>query len=305
MSNKKKEKSKSVMKGSIYDEEKNPIPGVAVTLIGPELPGKLCAITNEEGHFTFRSILPGTYTVIAVLGGFATIEKKGIRVAAGKTKVVNLLMKMGVIEEEITVTATSPYVYQPQYEYLDEEAKETISPVLNKKFDEAISQLSIGKILFNPPEEMKVGIKERIEVRISQDIKTDLTKRLKGKGIPRVNEIIVGAVMKVKLSGDTFKIEPLSEEEQLISSSGYTQWEWDVTPLKSGNRLIHLSVSVSIYLDKYGEKTKSLPVLERGIYVKVNLRYNFLSFIKKYWPWIVTTIIALIALYLTFKGLKK
>jgi len=118
----------------------------------------------------------------------------------------------------------------------------------------------------------------RVEVRISQNIKEDLTKKLKGRGFPQVDKILVGTEMNVELSSDTFKIDPLSKNVQFINSSGYTQWEWDVTPLKSGNRLIHLSVAIIIYLDKYGEKTKSLPVMEREIYVKVNYKIIFLNF---------------------------
>jgi hypothetical protein len=41
------------------------------------------------------------------------------------------------------------------------------------------NKLSSGQILFNPPEEMKVGIEERVEVRLTNDITENLTEELK------------------------------------------------------------------------------------------------------------------------------
>jgi len=283
--------SKSVgeIRGTISDYYGMLLPGVLVILYGPKIKGKLTVVTSERGLFIFRSIPPGIYNIKAELKGFKTFFKKDITVGPEETKIVAFVFRaLQVVHECINVVV-------PDREDIE-------FPTIENKLDDLIDKISVGKILFNPPKEMKVSIKERIEVRISQNIKEDLTKKLKGRGVPQVEKIFVSSVMKVKLSGDTFKIDSLSEEQQIISSAGYTQWEWDITPLKSGNRFIHLSIAVSIYLDKYGEKIKSLPVMEKEIYIKVNLRYNFLNFLKKYWRWIIMTTIALIGLLLAIKG---
>lgn len=162
-------------------------------------------------------------------------------------------------------------------------------------------ELGIGRILYNPPEEMRVGVKERVEVRISWDLEDNLTKGLKGRGVPKIEKIDVSRVMKTELSGDDFQIKPLSEGEQPIESKGYTQWEWNVTPLKPGNKTLHLRISVIIILDQYGRETKSLPVMDREIKVKVNLIYG----IKKNWKWIVGTVIALIGTIAALLSLLK
>jgi len=282
-----------IIKGKITDEEGNPLPGVTVTVKGPAV-AQRTAITNESGVFRFLSLPSGEYFVTAVLPGFEIQSKENILVRIGDTTTIDFMMGWSsALEEIIVVTPEKPPV------------KIERDSVLIEKLDEEMAELSVGKILFNPPEIMKVGVKERIEVRISQNINEDLTERLRGRGFPRIEEIIVSTVMKVKLSGNDFKIESHSEEEQYIQSAGYTQWEWDATPLKSGNRLIRLSVAVSVYLDELGEKTKSLPVLEKEIYVKVNMSYSFYNFIKEKWEWIAGTIIALIGLYLAYKKSKK
>jgi HEAT repeat protein len=164
-----------------------------------------------------------------------------------------------------------------------------------------LKKLELGRILFNPPKEMKVGVRERIEVRISKDMQENLLSGLKGRGVANIENVKIGNVMKVELFGDDFKIESLSEKEQFIASSEYSQWEWEVTPLESGNKVIYLSVSVMIHLEKLGEKIKSYPVLDRKIYVNVNFVYS----LKKNWEWVVGTLIALIVAIITVLSFLK
>jgi len=281
-----------IIEGKITDKEGYPLPGITVTIKGPAI-AQRTVISDAMGAYCFLGLPSGEYSVTVELAGFETQIKETILVRIEETAKVDFMMKMSAMEEEVVALAKKPSVRRER------------DTVLRRRLDEEIEELSVGKILFNPPKIMKVGVIERIEVRISQNINEDLTERLKGRGFPKVEEIIVGTVMKVKLSGDDFRIESHSEEEQYIHSAGYTQWEWDVTPLKSGNRVIRLSVAVSVYLDKFGEKTKNLPVMEKEIHIKVNISYSFFNFIKKYWQWIVGTIIALLGLYLRFKKYKK
>lgn len=276
-----------IIVGVARDEDGNPLPGVNITIRSPAIAPR-SVVTDETGVYRFPDLLPGEYYIIAELPGFKTLIRKNIPIQAEEIKIVDFLMQMAAIEEEIIPADAYVSVY-----------------TLNEMLDEEIEELSIGQILFNPPEIMKVGIKERIEVRISQNIQEDLTESLRGRGLPRVEEIIVGSVMKVRLSGEAFKIESFSDEVQFIGSSGYTQWEWDVIPIKSGNKLIHLSLSVSVYLRNYGEKIKSLPVMDKEILVKVNIPYSFCNFIKNNWQWIVGTIIAVLGLLFGFIKCKK
>ena len=270
--------------GTVWLEDGSPLPGVNVTIRSPVVAPR-STVTNEKGIYRFLNLPPGEYSIEAVLPGFKTLAGENIPIQAEEIKIVDFEMSTLSIEETIT-----PYVNVL---------------TLKEMLDEEIDQLSVGQILFNPPEVMKVGIKERVEVRISQDIQEDLTKRLKGRGLPRVEEIIVGSVMKVRLSGDAFKIVSFSDAVQFIGTSGYTQWEWDVTPIRSGNKFMHLSLSVSVYLDNYGEKKKSLPVMDKAINVEVNFPWSFCNFINNNWQWIAGTIIAILGLLFGIIRCKK
>ena len=165
---------------------------------------------------------------------------------------------------------------------------------ISKIVEDELKKLAPGKILFNPPEVMKVGVKERVEVRISKTITEDLTKGLRGRGVAQIEGIRVGTFMKVRLTGDNFNIKVLSHEEQLVSGEGFTQWDFDVVPLKSGIQSLLLTVTVRIKIPNYGEERKDYPVFERKITVEVNPIYSITNFIEKNWQWIITTVIGLI-----------
>jgi len=144
--------------------------------------------------------------------------------------------------------------------------------------EEELERIPVGRVVFNPPEEMKVGIIERIEVRISKNAETDLISALKGRGIAQIENIKVSELMKVRVSGRDFDITSLNEEEQFIDTQGFTEWAWDIVPKKSGNKIIHLHVTLRIRLP-FGEERKDHPVLDKEVIVKVNPFYSTRIFI--------------------------
>ncbi len=292
--------------GKITDEDEISIPGVNVTLEAADI-APMSTITSETGVYRFRFLPPGTYSIRIELAGFKTETKENIVIQVGEKKNVDFLLTMSALEEEVTVIAAEPTI-SPSMKF---ESKPTISKpfeiessFFNKEIEEEIEHLSIGKILFNPPEEMIEHIKERVEVRISQNLVEDLAQGLKGRGIPHIETINISSVMTADLSGDTFKIKSLSKTEQPVFPSEYAQWEWDVTPQKAGQRILQLSISASIYLDRFGEKKKSLPVMEKEIFVKVNPEARISSFFKRDLLKILTIIGAILGICLSFKKIQ-
>ena len=137
---------------------------------------------------------------------------------------------------------------------------------------------------------MKLGVKDRIETRISRDINANLSASLKGRGIPESEELKISELMKVRLSGSDFNIVSLNEEEQIIGKTGFTEWAWDVKPWKSGKKILHLHVTLRIRLP-FGEERKDYPVLDREIVVKVNPAYSVKIFLISYWKWVITALL--------------
>jgi hypothetical protein len=96
--------------GKVVDEEGNPLPGATVTLTGTGVMGSMTYVTGETGRFRFPSLIPGECEVRVEMPGFKTTTRKGLRVQVGKTTEVTIILAIATIEEEVTVTATSPVV---------------------------------------------------------------------------------------------------------------------------------------------------------------------------------------------------
>jgi hypothetical protein len=168
------------------------------------------------------------------------------------------------------------------------------------------NNLPKGKLVYNPPPEMKLGTRERIEVRIARDLTKDLTKGLKSRGKPQEEEIKVGPKMTVHLEGnDAFNIKKLFANESRAMVGDYTQWEWDVTPLKTGIQKLMLFINAKIELPKYQTNWIDFPVLEREIRIQVDYSYKIKNFLEVQWQWIIGTIIALSGAIIAFFGLWK
>lgn len=198
-----------------------------------------------------------------------------------------LIMVLGSLLA-LTILSFSIMMSHKPVHYSMEEAP---PPDLSEIVEYELGKLSPGKILFNPPQEMTVGVRERVEVRIAKTIIEDLTAGLKGRGAPQIEGIKVGTFMKVHLRGDNFDIKTLSHEGQPVTGEGFTEWVWDVTPLKRGFQWLSLIVTVRLKLPNYDEETKDLRVFDREIKVKVNIPYSIKNFLYSYWEWIITTII--------------
>jgi hypothetical protein len=87
------------------------LPGVTVEASSPALIEKVrTATTNEAGQYRIVDLRPGTYRVTFSLSGFATSVRDGILLEAQFTAPVNADLRVGGLEETITVTGASPVV---------------------------------------------------------------------------------------------------------------------------------------------------------------------------------------------------
>ena len=96
--------------GTVVDAEGNPLPGVNVELKGPTI-APMSAVTTTEGKFRFLSLFPSKeYEVTTKISGFKTRTEKGIIVSVGRNSNITVIMELGAIEEEVTVTAVTPVI---------------------------------------------------------------------------------------------------------------------------------------------------------------------------------------------------
>jgi hypothetical protein len=94
--------------GRVLDQQKLAVPGVTVTVTGPQ--GSRSAVSDADGRFTIPFLTPGTYDVRAELQGFKAFEQKGINVSLGQVADIPVSMQVGGVAETISVTAESPLI---------------------------------------------------------------------------------------------------------------------------------------------------------------------------------------------------
>jgi hypothetical protein len=103
--------SGSAIAGTVRDASGAVIPGVTVEAASPALIEKLrVAVTDEAGRYTIVNLRPGTYAVTFTLPGFSTVKREGIELTASFTATVNVEMRVGTLEETITVTGETSTV---------------------------------------------------------------------------------------------------------------------------------------------------------------------------------------------------
>ncbi len=103
--------STGAIAGNAKDSSGGVLPGVTVEAASPALIEKVrTAVTDEQGNYKLTELRPGTYTVTFTLGGFSVYKREGIDISAGFTAPVNAEMKVGSLEETVTVTGAAPIV---------------------------------------------------------------------------------------------------------------------------------------------------------------------------------------------------
>ncbi len=97
--------------GLVRDESGAVLPGVTVEATSPALiEGARVTITDVQGRYRIEALRPGPYRLTFSLTGFGTLVRAGIDVPSDTVVTVNADMKVGVLEESITVTGQAAQV---------------------------------------------------------------------------------------------------------------------------------------------------------------------------------------------------
>ena len=101
----------SAIAGEVKDASGAVLPGVTVEVTSPALIEKVrTTTTDDSGRYAITNLRPGTYSITFGLPGFNTVQRDGIILESDFTAPINAEMRVGAIEETITVAAESPVV---------------------------------------------------------------------------------------------------------------------------------------------------------------------------------------------------
>ena len=97
--------------GVVKDASGAVLPGVTVEASSPALIEKVrAAVTDEVGRYRIVDLRPGTYAVSFALTGFQTVRREGVELPGSFTATVDVDLKVGSIQETVTVSGASPIV---------------------------------------------------------------------------------------------------------------------------------------------------------------------------------------------------
>jgi hypothetical protein len=97
--------------GVVRDTSGGVLPGVTVEAASPVLIEKVrSAVTDGNGQFQIIDLRPGSYSVTFTLPGFNAVKREGVELSGAATTTVNVELRVGALEETITVTGEAPTV---------------------------------------------------------------------------------------------------------------------------------------------------------------------------------------------------
>src|SRR5262249_8300179 len=103
--------AQSAMTGLVRDTSGGVLPGVAVEASSPALIEKTRTVyTDAQGRYTVVDLRPGLYKVTFTLQGFSSFVQDRIELPSNFTATINAEMRVGALEESVTVSGASPVV---------------------------------------------------------------------------------------------------------------------------------------------------------------------------------------------------
>jgi hypothetical protein len=103
--------AQSAIAGIVRDTSGAVLPGVTAEATSPALIEKVrTVVSDEQGQYRIADVRPGTYVVTFTLPGFTTVRREGIVLEANFTANVSVELRVGAIEETVTVSGAAPVV---------------------------------------------------------------------------------------------------------------------------------------------------------------------------------------------------
>lgn len=94
--------------GTVYDPSGAVIPAAKITLTNVATGAHTVTQSTSTGVYTFSGVLPGNYRIDAQAKGFQNYAVRGVDVHVQQILTANLHMTAGGIQQQVTVTASTP-----------------------------------------------------------------------------------------------------------------------------------------------------------------------------------------------------
>jgi hypothetical protein len=144
-------RAQSAFAGVVKDATGAVLPGVTVEASSPALIEKVRSVTTDaNGAYKIENLRPGTYTLTFNLPGFSTVKKDAIELQSNFTSTINADLKVGAMEETVTVSGESPVVDVQSNSKAQVLPREVLDAVPTAHTIQGVGQLVVGVSLTAP-----------------------------------------------------------------------------------------------------------------------------------------------------------
>src|SRR5471032_1043933 len=143
--------AQSAFAGVVKDTTGAVLPGVTVEAASPALIEKVRSVTTDaSGAYRIENLRPGTYTITFSLPGFSAVKREGVELPSNFTSTINGDLKVGAMEETVTVSGQSPVVDVSSNSKAQVLSREILDAVPSAHTIQSVGQLVVGVNLTAP-----------------------------------------------------------------------------------------------------------------------------------------------------------
>src|SRR4030095_4637258 len=102
------------------------------------------------GNYRIENLRPGIYTLTFSLPGFSSVKKDAIELGSNFTSSINADLKVGTVEETVTVSGSSPVVDVQSNVKAQVLPREVLDAVPSAHTIQSVGQLVVGVTLTAP-----------------------------------------------------------------------------------------------------------------------------------------------------------
>ena len=205
--------------GTVKDTSGAVLPGVTIEAASPALIEKVrSTVSDEKGEYRIIELRPGTYSVTFTLPGFATFKRDGLELGSSFTATVNVDMKVGGLEETVTVSGETPLV-------------DTSSVSQQKAMSKTLlDTVPTGKSIYGFVSLMPAAIGPTAQQDVGGGL-GDSTMRItihgaKGDDARLLMDGISYNVLNANGTARGFMVNPLTAQEVVLDAGGGGSAEW-------------------------------------------------------------------------------
>ena len=137
--------AQAAITGVIRDASGGVLPGVTVEASSPVMIERIrSVISDDTGQYRIVDLRPGIYSLTFSLPGFSTVLREGIELSGTFVASVNTMLRVGALEETITVTGETPIVDVQSAKVQQTVSKEILAAIPSSRNAAGIQSLVPG-----------------------------------------------------------------------------------------------------------------------------------------------------------------